>query len=389
MNGSHTITFYSVAQYQLVLDYAAQTSLLTITPPPIPGDNYWYDSGTSVAYTGRVNVNGLNASDWELDGSAPVPISSPSYFVASFVVSSPHTLSVLLSPSCPPSGCSSSHTFDITLQTNALDQEGVWVDGAYYPKPVTFAWQSGTVHNVTAASGFSGSTVRYQFSHWSGLVTAQSPTVLLSVNGSGKIAADYSVEDRVAFAFTDARGNPITPESVTLAGPAGKLTLGNNLSAWIEPFTQYKIVSATWMNWNSVMANSSSFSVSDPAVLTFPLAVYLQTIRATDAYGLPLQGATVGVSMLNGETESLVTGSNGTAEFRVPVGLFSATVSYLGVSNQVVSASEGSHDYDVSFLLSYPLIGTLGSVAAAVCAFALFLRLHKKPGGGIKYFSDS
>jgi len=160
------------------------------------------------------------------------------------------------------------------------------------------------------------------------------------------------------------------------------------MSAWADADTPYTIVSAMWMNWNVVMVNDSTFSVNQPSDLSFRLGVYPQTIKVTDAYNLPLQGAIVNVTTLNGIIISLTTDSRGIAQFRVPVGLFSADVGYLGASIQIVSDSEGSHAYNVSFMLSYPLLATIVTVTAIAGVF-LFMKFRKKPISGTQYFSDS
>jgi len=48
MTGPHSIAFQSVPQFQLTLDTGAAAGIYSITSPTIPGDNYWYDSGSQV-----------------------------------------------------------------------------------------------------------------------------------------------------------------------------------------------------------------------------------------------------------------------------------------------------------------------------------------------------
>jgi hypothetical protein len=48
VNGPHTIEFKSVTQFQVSLDSGASGGLQSITPPTIPGDDYWYDTGSQV-----------------------------------------------------------------------------------------------------------------------------------------------------------------------------------------------------------------------------------------------------------------------------------------------------------------------------------------------------
>jgi len=48
VNGPHTIEFKSVTQFQVSLDAGAAGVLQSITPPTIPGDDHWYDTGSQV-----------------------------------------------------------------------------------------------------------------------------------------------------------------------------------------------------------------------------------------------------------------------------------------------------------------------------------------------------
>jgi plastocyanin len=380
MYAPHNISLSTVTQYSLTLDYGAQASILSITPPSIPGDNYWYDGGTVVTFVGGVNLQGYNVVDWTLDGASPVSVVGFPDFTVTMFMNQPHSLSAyvtLSTASCESEKCPTTSTIDITLQTNSSMPSGLWVDGVYYGKPVTFAWPQGSIHNVTAMEGERRGSVKSYFSGWSGESKSRTPTIMLTVNESGYLSADYSKEYLISLTFTDASGSPLVPQSVAVTGPSGARNLGANLTLWAEPAALYRITSATWMDWNVAMGNHSTFSISQPGSLTFPLAVYTQTIRVADAYNLPLQGATINVTTINGANIFLVTDAQGTAQFKVPIGLFRATVDYLGVNDQIVAASGGDHSYSVSFMLSYPLIATIGTVTAVSGAF-VFLMLRKR-----------
>lgn len=336
-----------------------------------------------------MNFQNYTAASWALDGARPVTVSAGPDFVTSFRMSSQHFLQVLLSPtgaSCPSNSCAKP-TFDVTIRTNATSPAGAWVDGAFYPRSVTFAWRQGSVHNVTAGAGIKGSSSRTSFVGWTGESKSLTPTVILTVNETGLLNAGYSKQYLVSLSFVDAKGGPLTPQSVTLTTPSGLETLGANLTTWAKSGATYKLSSVMWLNWNVVMSNDSVFKVTQAGALGFVVGVYPQIIKATDAYNLPLQGATVNVTALDGARLFLTTDSQGLAKFRVPMGLYSATIGYLGTSSQVVTGSEGSHSFTVSFLLSYPLLATVCTVSAMLGAFALF-RLRKKSTQGIQFFSD-
>jgi hypothetical protein len=391
MNGPHTVRIHTTAQYQLSLDYGAQSSLLSITPPSIPSDNYWYDSGTFVTFNGRVQLPMFNIAGWALDGANAVPVSGVSTFTPSFTMWQSHTLVAFVSLKtvpCGSSNCANTPSFDVTIQTNTNLPSGVWVDSAYYPKSVTFVWQENSVHNITAAAGGSRPSARTSFSGWSGLSDSRSSTVLLTANKSGVLTSDYSKSYLVVLAFVDRNSQPLIPQSVTVKGPQGSQLLGTNLTAWAEAGTQYRVTSAIWMNWDIIIANDSTFNVNQPTDLTFTTDVYHETIKVADAYNLPLQGAAMNVTTLSGVSFSAFTNSQGLAHFRVPVGIFTANIGYLGASDQITFASQGSHSYTVTFLLSYPLLATIGTVSAVAAAFAL-LRIRRRTNQyGPQFFFD-
>jgi hypothetical protein len=388
MDQAHTITLDTTSQYSLTLDYGATASLFYVTSPTIPGDNYWYDSGTLVTFAGSVGVNSSKVVSYSLDGVTTTIVSGETGFVTSFAMTGAHSLVAVLAPlnpDCPSGGCAAS--FDVTVQSSNNLSGGTWVDGKYYAQPVTFSWPGGSVHNVTAQAGVKQSQVRTSFSGWAGVASSSSSTLMFTVNESGRLTAQYLKMYLVTLHFTDMAGGAIVPQSVTLAGPSGKETIGANMSAWVLSKASYTLSSVIWMDWNVVMSNDSTFSVPQPASLQFVLGVYNQTVRATDAYGLPLQGAAVDVDTLNGKTLSILTDSSGLATFRVPVGLFSATVSYMGANDQITSTSEGSHSFTVSFLLSYPLVATIAAMVAGAATF-IFLKRRKRATGGPQFFSD-
>ena len=303
-------------------------------------------------------------------------------------MSGPQSLSADLEPSapaCPPGGCAAS--FSVTVRSGTNMPGGTWVDGKYYAEPVTFSWPGGSVHNITAVAGASQPLVRTSFSDWAGVASSESPTLMLIVNESGVLTAEYQKLYLVTLHFVDTAGAPVVPQSVSLMGPSGREPVGDNMSAWVLPNVSYSLSSAMWMGWNVAMSNDSTFTAAQPSSIEFTLGVYPQEIRVTDAYGLPLQGAAVNVTTLNGRTLALVTDAQGQAAFRVPVGLFSAAVSYFGVDDHLASASEGSHAFTVSFLLSYPLVATVAAMFSGAITF-IYLMRRRRPTGGLRYLSD-
>ncbi len=81
MNAPHTITFVSVAQYQVALDSVSSQGLASITPPTISGDPYWYDSGSKVSVSingtwGRSGGQGTRLVSYSINGGTQVQVQS-------------------------------------------------------------------------------------------------------------------------------------------------------------------------------------------------------------------------------------------------------------------------------------------------------------------------
>ena len=81
MTGPHTVTFASVAQFQVTLDAGASAALNAITPPTISGDKYWYDGGTSVTLSlngvyGRGGGAGTRLVSYSINGGGSTPVST-------------------------------------------------------------------------------------------------------------------------------------------------------------------------------------------------------------------------------------------------------------------------------------------------------------------------
>ena len=95
--GKEFVTATSATQYQLVLDSGAARAMISITTPSIPGDTYWYDSGTQVTYAGsgvfaRASGTGVRIVSWWLDSSSPTAILTTGTFYATVNMLGAHTL---------------------------------------------------------------------------------------------------------------------------------------------------------------------------------------------------------------------------------------------------------------------------------------------------------
>jgi hypothetical protein len=99
MTSSHQVIFATVEQYRVTLDAGAMAGLKSITPPTVPGDNYWYDagSGVSVGLNGvwdRSSGTGMRLAAYSLDGGAETAVNTtgPVIVLSLGAISSPHAV---------------------------------------------------------------------------------------------------------------------------------------------------------------------------------------------------------------------------------------------------------------------------------------------------------
>lgn len=103
MNGPHTLDFSTVTQFQVALDSGASASMLSMTPPTVAGDPYWYDSGSTVTLVldgvwGRNLSSGNRLVSYSTDGGPQVALAtaSPVSVLSSVQVTSPHSVTTVV-----------------------------------------------------------------------------------------------------------------------------------------------------------------------------------------------------------------------------------------------------------------------------------------------------
>jgi len=380
MNQNHVLTFNDVTQYRLSLDYGANLTLFSITPPTVSGDSYWYDSGQTVSFVGRALTGQTQAVGWSIDDKPLTPIDPNSSFTASIPsMNASHVLDVAISVSsdeCGSNSCNSAAPSTVYFDTNEPSQVMITVDGVSYPASVTFSWPTGSVHKISAPAIIEGSASRAAFSSWAGTTHSGEPAFSLTVNGTTKLNLDYRVQYLVKLSFEDAVGNAISPLNATLRGGNSTLTLPGNFSAWLTYGSKYALSSAIWQGTEVAEPGpADAFLVSAPSKYILPLMVYPQSIKVEDPYSIPLSGVNVRISTAGGVIISAVTDADGVATVDVPLGLYYASADFLGISSTVWQGSMGSHSLTVMVYISYPVIGTV--IPIVILPILLLLR-HRR-----------
>jgi hypothetical protein len=98
ISSPEVVTTFTTTQYQLTIDGGATGALSSLQPPPpIGGDNYWYDGGTAVQYVGqgvfgRASGSGQRVTSWWFDLNSANSILTHGAFTGSITMYSSHSL---------------------------------------------------------------------------------------------------------------------------------------------------------------------------------------------------------------------------------------------------------------------------------------------------------
>ena len=471
MNGPHTLAFSTVAQYQVSLDQGASAALLSMTSPTVPGDPWWYDSGSSVTLVlngawGRDSTSGTRLVSYATDGGTPLELATvdPVTVMQSVRVSSPHSVTALVTAqyrlstqggsvqsSTPPSiggdpgwydsgtrvSIVYSYVWNQTLgaRVSAL---GISIDGVQgqLPRSGTGTFQEALVMDMShvldvaqvvqyqlSVSGGSGVTVAPQsptgdafYDSGSSVtvssertwdVAALSRDALISyridggssvtldpVDGSAIFSTPSITFDRphqvvlgsatqylVGFRFTDALGKrTVTPTSLQIETSQPDETFPVQGSrVWLNAGSTFVIKQLLWENAD-VKPLGQVDGVDAPRNFTIAARVYDATLRVSDYLQFPISGAAASIQLANQTSITRITGADGTVSMAsIPLGLFNATVSYLGASQRVSGdVSAGGSQVGVKLVASLPDFGAVGGGVTLGLLAAYFVMKRKR-----------
>ncbi len=362
MNSSHVLTFGNATQFQLTFDYGASLALYSVTPPTVPGDLYWYDSGAQVTYSGYTSVGSEHFVAWRWD-NGPTSLSGNGSLFQTTAISmdAPHMLHVVFTSEQTNSSAGSSMVF---IESNAGSQALFVVDGKSYAGDVSFSWTAGSAHTVSAEPTPSTSSERMSFLSWSGMLNSSSSAVTVQATGIQTLVASYDTQYLVHIVFTDSVGNPLSPRNVTLSTGSASVPLPTNSTAWLDEGVHYWVSCAIWEGVDVGRYNPpvdfDSYGVVPVKLLVFPLTVVVR-----DPFSIPIQGAAVRLEGSEGLKMSALTNATGAVEFEVPIGLYSVAASYFEYTGTSSADSVGVQVVNLMLPLS-PLSVSLTALAAGL-----------------------
>jgi len=212
---------------------------------------------------------------------------------------------------------------------------------------------------------------RAVFTGWSGYQTSRTPRLSLIVNTDAQLTANYRTEFLETLEFITSDGERVYPSSVTLLGPSGKnISLTGSDPIWMNSSATYSLLGAVWSNVaiGPLSGSVTTIVPSSPTEIVVPLAIYRDTIRVVDVFGLPFKGVSVAVSGANGSEFTRLTDGDGIVSMELPFGYYSARVLYFGFTMALRDYTVGPNATTVGLFVNYPtVLAILVSVGAYLC----------------------
>ncbi len=288
MSTYHTVNFNTVTQYQVTLDTGATSALSSITSPTISGDNYWYDSGTTVTVTlngvyGRGSGTGTRITGYELNSGSNNPESTTGTFNAFSSAISNHEYVTTATVTQYQVTLDSGATLAlISITTPTISGDNYWYDSG---ASVTLV-----LNGVYSRSGGSGTRISgYKINADSN--NPESTTGAFVVLNALSISSAQSITTTTVtqFFLTVTGGNGITYGTApTISGDTGWYDSGTSTtvsSNWVwntvagqsrTALTNYAIDST---NQNPTRSNTGTLTTSSISMTTFHTVAFASTTQ--------------------------------------------------------------------------------------------------------------
>jgi hypothetical protein len=369
LTSPQTISIQAVKQYQVSFDQAIAASLDSITGPTVAGDNYWYDSGSSVTITvhgvwGRTSTEGYRLSSYSINGGGGTPVASSG------------TVAVLkLTAILAPQSVTSTATIQYFLAVSGGS-------GSKYSVLPPIAGDSGWYDSGTSLRISTNGTydtiggARQRIVSWSedggqSSAVGSIPVVVTStivMNGPHSVSFNSITQYLVTIVVKDNNGaDTLTPDSILLGVNGGTRTASSG-AAWVDSASNVSVVAIMWHGLDVAPVQHVQYGVSSAFTITVNARVYDLTIFVRDPLGFAVGGADGKITLANGTTIHASSGGDGAINVRmIPLGTYEATISAFGLS----STLSGDASVQGAPVAQLPLGWSLILVVAAVVVIAV------------------
>ncbi|MBI2648300.1 MAG: hypothetical protein HYW93_01425 [Thaumarchaeota archaeon] len=166
MGSPHTLTLNSVKQYQVNLQGLTAQAVNSTTPPTIPGDNYWYDSGTEVRIVlntvwNQTSDSRARLSGYSVNGGDVTPVASlqPVTVISISAITGPYSISARVSPQYLLDSSSGSLA---SVTTPSIKGDANWYDqSSSITATYNYAWNNQGNQSRLSATGYSIGDANY------------------------------------------------------------------------------------------------------------------------------------------------------------------------------------------------------------------------------------
>ncbi|MDG7005373.1 MAG: carboxypeptidase regulatory-like domain-containing protein, partial [Nitrososphaerota archaeon] len=352
-------------------------SLSSMTPPTIADDAGWYDTGTSVSVVYSYSWNTVsnqsrsNAIAYSVDGgqATTVPRSGTGTFAVAVSMNAPHSVNV---QSVTQYHLTVTGGSGVTVSTPSPTGDGFYDANSTTTASSDYVWN--LVPNISRQT-----LVGYTLDSATKNVTRESSgnftTPDIVFNAYHSLSFDSVAQFYISFSFTNAAGSKaITPTSLSINANDG-LQQVPGFTLWMDKGTSFTIASLNWEGLDVKPSVSITYNVASPLSPKIHARVYDATLKVTDYLGIPISGAKTDVNLANGTQVSATTGSDGTVLIpEIPLGTFSASVSYLGVSTHLQGDASTQSVTVLQSPVSYPTMGIIAVAMIVVVGVILGLR---------------
>lgn len=366
LTASETITTTATAQYRLL---ALGGSVATGTIASIPGDTGWYDSGTPVTVSFYYSWNSTsgtrqNAVGYSVTGSGtPTQLarSGSGTFPVQVTMSRPETITI---DSVTQYSLTISPGQSVSLSLASPTGDSFYDSGASLTATTAYTWD---VLNNNARQNLVSFTLDSVVTNVTRADSGTFTTPPIVFDVPQTLAFNAVTQDLVALQFTNAAGTAsIVPTLAQVRFENSTVASVPSSGMWLDNGTRYQVYKVEWEGADVTPAGQSVYTVIAPVNQTILARVYSASITVTDYLGLPVSGAKVSVTLVNGTTITTTTSSKGIAALQeIPVGNYTASISYLGVTTTIHGDAAVTSSAHAKVLSSYPTF-VLAVVAVAV-----------------------
>lgn len=381
MDSPQQIAFGSVSQFQVALDTTAVAAVNSITPPTINGDRYWYDEGTSVTVVlngvwGRQSGTGSRLASYTVTGGSTLETTGlgSNTVLSLSSISSPQTIDAT---AVKQYALSTPNGVVVSMTPPSIQGDASWYDsGSNVTVEYAHAWNVTSGESRVVATGYKlggGGTVAVPVS---GNGTF---SVSFIVNSPQTVDVTFATQYFTRFVVTNAAGSKtITPSDLMILADNQTQEV-QGLATWLDSGSTFSVSNVTFGGVDVVSPAQTQYSVDGPATVTVKALVYDAAVKVTDPLGLPVAGAQVKMTLVNGTTLSGQTGANGVFVARsIPLGNYTARISSLGLTAQASGDASAVANASVEVLLSAVVVALFVLLITSIAGSAFLLRRRSR-----------